>query len=392
MYIGVPTMPLRRRTYVHIARRIARWSLVIPTFFVAPAAFPWTGSLAHGLEAIANFHAACPQHGWCAGMQPGGGRIIQCLSDHHRDLVACRPDLATVQLWTHRSSRKNARTESIVTADGRRRTYVLHLPTGYSPTKIYPLVLVFHGGYGTGAHVLSMTQFAAKADEAGFIVVAPDGIDRHWNDGRGTVNSKIDDVSFVRQLINNLESRFPIDPKRIYATGISNGGIFTQRLGCELSDTLAAIGTDAGPIAAKLLPFCKPKPIAVMGIQGTADPLTPLEGGKVGGGSFSIGGLVASTAQTMQLWATVNGCNATPIVVNVPPTVNDGTSVDEYSHSGCTARTNVVYFIVKGMGHVWPPVEGVGNGDASFSKITGPTSRNIKANDRMWDFFNAHAR
>src|SRR5262245_16921596 len=241
-------MPLRRRTYVHIARRIARWSLVIPTLFVAPAAFPWTGSLAHGLEAIANFHAACPQHGWCAGMQPGGGRIIQCLSDHHRDLVACRPDLATVQLWTHRSSRK-ARTESIVTADGRRRTYVLHLPTGYSPTKIYPLVLVFHGGYGTGAHVLSMTQFAAKADEASFIVVAPDGIDRHWNDGRGTANSKIDDVSFVRQLINNLESRLAIDPKRIYDNGISNGGIFTQRLGCDPADTITAIATDAGPIA-----------------------------------------------------------------------------------------------------------------------------------------------
>ena len=375
-------MPLRRRTYVHIARRIARWSLVISTLFVAPAAFPWTGSPAPGPEAIANFHAACPQHGWCAGMQPGGGRIIQCPSDHRRDLVACRPDLVTVQLWTHR----NARSESIITADGRMRTYVLHLPTGYSPTKIYPLVLVFHGGYGTGAQILSMTQFAAKADEAGFIVVAPDGIDRHWNDGRGTVNSKIDDVSFVRQLINNLESRFPIDPKRIYATGISNGGIFTQRLGCELSDTLAAIGTDAGPIAAKLLPFCKPKPIAVMGIQGTADPLTPLQGGKVGGGSFGIGGLVASTAQTMRLWATVNGCNATPVVANVPLTVDDGTSVDEFSHSGCTAGTNVVYFIVKGMGHVWPPVEGVANG------AFGPTSHNINATDRMWNFFNAHAR
>jgi polyhydroxybutyrate depolymerase len=325
-------MPSGRREYVHIARRIARWSLVVTTLFVAPAAFPRTGSPGPGPEPIANFH------------------------------------------------------ESIVTADGRRRTYVLHLPTGYTPTKIYPLVLVFHGGYGWGAQILSMMQFAAKADEAGFIVVAPDGIDRHWNDGRGTANSKIDDVSFVRQLINNLESRFAIDPKRIYATGISNGGVFTQRLGCELSDTLAAIGTAAGPIAAKLLPFCKPKPLAVVGIQGTADPLTPLEGGE------GVGGLVASTAQTMRLWATVNGCNATPIVTNVPLTVNDGTSVDEYSYSGCTAGTNVVYFIVKGMGHVWPPVEGVGNNDAFFSKITGPTSRNINATDRMWDFFNAHAR
>jgi polyhydroxybutyrate depolymerase len=271
---------------------------------------------------------------------------------------------------------------SIVTGDGRTRTYVIHTPVGISPSKTYPLVLLFHGGGGEGARVLSTTRFASKADQEGFIVVAPDGVNRHWDDGRGTANAGIDDVGFVRQLIADLKSRLPVDPKRIYATGLSNGGIFTQRLGCELSDTLAAIGPDAGPMAANLLSSCKPGPIAVVGIQGGADARIPLEGGEMGEGT--VGGIAASAAQTMKLWATVNGCNLTPDVANVRRSVNDGTRVVKYSYSGCTAGTNVEYYIVQGMGHGWP--------GALAMRINGPTSHNINATDVMWGFFKAHSR
>jgi polyhydroxybutyrate depolymerase len=276
---------------------------------------------------------------------------------------------------------------SIVTADGHTRTYAIHVPAGYDANKTYPLVLLFHGGYGSGARILSTTQFAAKADREGFIVVAPDGIDRHWNDGKAA-NPTIDDVGFVRQLIKMLESRFGINPKRIYATGISNGGEFTERLGCELSDTLAAIGTAAGPIAANLLSSCKPGPIAVVGIQGTADPLAPLNGGQAGGGyAMAKGGVAASAAQTMKLWAAVNGCNQTAKVTNIPPSVNDGTRVAKYDYPACAAGTNVVYYIVQGMGHGWPPRQG-----ALDSAVTGPISHNINATDVMWGFFRDHSR
>ena len=271
---------------------------------------------------------------------------------------------------------------SIVTSDGRTRTYVIHTPTGISPSKTYPLVLLFHGGGGEGARVLSTTRFASKADQEGFIVVAPDGVNRRWDDGRGTANPGIDDVGFVRQLIADLKSRLPVDPKRIYATGLSNGGIFTQRLGCELSDTLAAIGPDAGPMAANLLSSCKPGPIAVVGIQGGADVRVPLEGGEMGEGT--VGGIAASAAQTMKLWATVNGCNPSPDVANIRRSVNDGTRVVKYSYSGCTAGTNVEYYIVQGMGHGWP--------GALAMRINGPTSHNINATDVMWGFFKAHSR
>jgi len=277
---------------------------------------------------------------------------------------------------------------SIRTKDGRTRTYVIHYPAGYDGGKTYPLVLLFHGGGGAGAHILSQTRFAAKADQKGFIVAAPDGVDSHWNDGRGTTNTGIDDVGFVRQLIADLRAHLPIDPKRIYATGLSNGAVFTERLGCELSDTLAAIGTTAGPLPANLLSSCKPGPISMVGIQGDADPGIPLAGGEMGGGrEQAVGGMAASAAQTMRVWANANGCNLTPAIASIPPSVNDGTRVIKYSFAGCTAGTGVVYYVVQGMGHGWPPAQG-----AMAMRINGPTSQNISATDVMWAFFSAHPR
>jgi polyhydroxybutyrate depolymerase len=293
--------------------------------------------------------------------------------------------------------------ESIVTppANGGTRTYVLHIPKGYDPTKTYPLVLLFHGSHATGAQQLRVTKFAPKADHEGFIIVAPDGINKHWNDGKlptntninTSVNTRINDVGFVRLLVPHLESELPIDRNRIYATGISNGGHFSQWLGCHMADVFAAIGADAGEIPTDDVPLCKPAaPISVIGIHGTADPLEPIGGGKSGGGySTSYGGFVASAAQTMQMWATFNGCSATPTVTHIAAAVQDRTSVDEYSYSGCKAGTSVVYYMVKGMGHVWPPVQGVGLGSL-FTDITGPTSQNINATDIFWAFFNAHRR
>jgi len=271
---------------------------------------------------------------------------------------------------------------SIVTRDGATRTYAIHIPAGYDASKTYPLVLLFHGGGGNGSHFLSRTRFGPKADKDGFIVVAPDGIDRHWNDGRGTTNPDVDDVGFVKQLIADLKSRLPIDEKRIYATGVSNGGFFVERLGCELSETLAAIGPDVGPMPANLLSSCKPEPIAVVGIQGAADSGIPLNGGEMGGNGN--GGVVVSAEHTMKLWATADSCNPSPTVTSISPRVNDGTKVIKYSYAGCTAGTDVVYYVVQGMGHGWPPLEGALDGIA--------TSRNINATKVIWDFFSAHSR
>jgi polyhydroxybutyrate depolymerase len=277
--------------------------------------------------------------------------------------------------------------ESLVTADGRTRSYVLHIPLGYSESKTYPLVLLFHGGGGLAERFLGLTAFDAKADQAGFIVVAPEGLNKHWNDGRGTANINVDDVAFVRQLIGSLQAQLPIDKRRIYATGMSNGGHLTERLGCELSDTFAAIAPDVGPIATELVSSCKPAPISVIGIQGDDDALNPIAGGSQRGGSgFGHGGSVASAAQTMNLWAAADGCNLTPALTHIPATEKDGTKVDQYLYSNCKAGTDVAYYIVQGMGHHWPPTEGF------LPLITGATSHNIIATDVFWDFFRKHSR
>ncbi len=281
---------------------------------------------------------------------------------------------------------------SIVTpaADGGARTYVIHIPAGYSPDKTYPLVLVFHGGGGTGARVEKDSGFDTEADAKGFIVVYPNAINGNWDDGKGTTNPNINDVDFVRLLVAQIRSELPINANMVYATGISNGGNFSNWLGCNLASTFAAIGSDASDLPENDAPQCKPsEPISFVGIHGTADPIDPVNGGATGGGYASAkGGNVLSASQTMQFWAGVDECGPNPSVSNLPPTVNDGTSVVQYMYSGCTAGTSVTYYLVNGMGHGWPPFA-IPPADA---KITGPTSKNINATQVFWDFFAAHSR
>ncbi|MDG6229485.1 MAG: PHB depolymerase family esterase, partial [Candidatus Thermoplasmatota archaeon] len=147
-------------------------------------------------------------------------------------------------------------TESIM-VDGLERSYSIHIPEGYDGSKPLPLVLVFHGGGGNANNILQTTGFNQKADEEGFLVVYPQGSGRlqnsllTWNTGfccGYAVENTIDDVAFIRQLIDHLQRHYPIDTKMIYATGISNGGMMTYLVGAELSDIFAAIA----PVAASI--------------------------------------------------------------------------------------------------------------------------------------------
>src|SRR5262249_51070220 len=135
------------------------------------------------------------------------------------------------------------------------RTYVLHLPRDREPSKPAPLVIAMHGGSGTGEGFPRLTHhgFDDLADRDGWIVVYPDGIGKNWNDGRKVERSEaykknIDDVGFISALIDELTSNHAVDRKRVYATGISNGGFMSQRLARDLSSKIAAIA----PVAANL--------------------------------------------------------------------------------------------------------------------------------------------
>jgi len=150
----------------------------------------------------------------------------------------------------------NARYDSIPFG-GYDRTYLVHLPTGYTGTTDLPLIIAMHGGFGNAYNLQNQSQLSIKADAENFIVVYPEGLVggalniSSWNAGwccGWTSNNNIDDVGFINALLDTLIAHYSVDTNRIYATGISNGGFMAYRLACELSDRIVAIA----PVAASM--------------------------------------------------------------------------------------------------------------------------------------------
>jgi polyhydroxybutyrate depolymerase len=274
-----------------------------------------------------------------------------------------------------------------LTVGGRERSYQVHIPSKYDQKKPTPLVLAFHGG---GANADSMVRFSGlneKSDEARFIVVYPSGTGRlervlTFNGGNCcgyAMNNKVDDVEFTRQLLDDLAKSANIDRKRVFATGMSNGGIMAYRLASELSDRVAAIAPVAGPMGTEA---CQPKrPVSVMHFHGTADDNAPFKGGK---GEKSISGTeFYSVDDSIQAWVKANGCKAEPVITTMPDRAEDGTTITHKTYGGGKDGAEVVLVVIEGGGHTWP-------GQESRLKMLGKSTKNISANDMMWEFFKKH--
>ena len=182
------------------------------------------------------------------------------------------------------AGQETSTTRSIIFA-GLERTYHIHIPipASYDKASPIPLLIVLHGGGGTGEGMVKLTQggFNILSDKEGFIVVYPDGIEKHWNDGRENVRyrahrEKIDDVGFISALTDHLVKQYNIDIKRVYVTGISNGAMMSLRLACELSEKITAIAPVAGSMPENMPSQCSPsRPIPVLMISNTDDRLVP---------------------------------------------------------------------------------------------------------------------
>ncbi|MEI7684172.1 MAG: PHB depolymerase family esterase, partial [Planctomycetota bacterium] len=249
-----------------------------------------------------------------------------------------------------------------------------------------PVVLAFHGGGGNADSMIVFSGLNKKADAAGFIVVYPNGTGRlekilTFNGGNCcgyAMTNKVDDVEFTRKILDDLAKSANIDPKRVFATGMSNGGIMSYLLASEFSDRIAAIAPVGGPMGTET---CKPKrPVSVIHFHGTADEHAPFKGGK---GKGLSGTDFYSVEHSIQAWVKANGCEKESVVTKLPDTAKDGTTITRKTYGGGRDGSEVVLVIIEGGGHTWP-------GQEPRLKALGKSTKNISANDLMWEFFQKH--
>ncbi len=259
--------------------------------------------------------------------------------------------------------------------DGVERHFVIHMPRP-APRGPLAVVLLLHGAGGTGRRIAASTGFSAEADRRGFVAVYPDGVDGAWHDGRGP--DDVNDVGFVRTMLDTLAHEIPMDPRRVYAAGISNGAMFAHRLACELPGRFAAIGAVAGAMPAAVAARCTGGPqLSFVGFNGTADQLVAFDGG----------GALASATASAGHWAAADGCDPTPASSLEPDRAPaDGTRVRRWHWTGCAPGTAVTLYAIHGGGHSWP------GGYQTRIAILGRTTRDLSATRTVSAFFLAHPR
>lgn len=277
--------------------------------------------------------------------------------------------------------------------DGRDRTYHVHLPPGHSPAKPVPLVVALHGGGGTGLGFEAGTGagLRAESDRRGWVIVYPEGIEKGWNDGRPLSSARdvqragVDDVGFLAALIARLHADHGIDRSRVFFTGISNGGFMSMRFAIDHPSQLAAIAAVTANLA-KLHETRKlERPVPVLIMNGTDDPLVPWAGGQV----RVLGrdrGEVLSTLDTIRWWTAQNGCAGAPVQGTLPDLVpDDGTRVHTEIHGSCQDRSEVALYRIEGGGHTWP-------GGAQYlpERVIGRVSRDFEGTRAIFDFFARH--
>jgi polyhydroxybutyrate depolymerase len=247
-------------------------------------------------------------------------------------------------------------TTAELTSGGRTRAYEIYVPSSYHRATPVPLVIAYHGYGSDGAGQAKLSGMSAVAEENGFIVVYPDGVKHAWNDDRGGITGEdptVDDVAFTR----------------------------------DLSDLIAAVA----PVSALLSPNLTagagfPKPIPILIVQDTADPLVPYDGGRVSPSRFNTRGTVMSAPDTAAYFARLDGCSTSGTRMKFPDTApKDGAYAQALTYDGGRNDTEVELVTVDGGGHTWP-----GGPQYLPARIIGPVCRDFQASDTIWQFFARH--
>ena len=285
--------------------------------------------------------------------------------------------------------------------DFRLRTYRMHIPPIYTGDEPLPVILVLHGHPSNSKMMQLAVELDEKADEEGFIVVYPDGEKAPcplfmfallmlrqrgcwWNAWDYNKINRVDDVDFIRELINRLQENININSSKIYITGISGGALMTYRLGVELSDIVAAIAPVAGTVGGiwfnwpkDSTPYIIPEPsnpVPTVIFHGLEDRNVPYEGGWIEGnlGPFPFSVYYLSVNESVSFWVDQNNCNP-------EPQVNESGNIIKTTYVDGDNDSEVVLYTVKDGGHEW------------FGSSFFP-DRNFSINDNMWEFFEQHPK
>ena len=271
-------------------------------------------------------------------------------------------------------------TNGRIISSGQTRKYLVYVPESYNLEQPTPLVISIHGFVQWPAHQQSMTGWNKLADEHGFIAVYPKGTGfplrwstRPTEDDPGGMQREL---QFFSDLIEDLSRTYNIDPARIYANGMSNGGGMSDLLACEFSNRITAIGGVAGAYAQPREDCHPPRPVPVIAFHGLDDQIVPYLGGASSRDEQFVFPSIGDWAAN---WAELNACGKSPEKTVVKAEIN------RISYTGCEENADVILYSIKGAGHTWP------GGKKLPVWIAGYTNQDINASALMWEFFSKYA-
>jgi len=326
----------------------------------------------------------------------------------------------TQALWSQETKEK-------VTVEDVDRSFMVRLPKGYDATKHYPVVILLHGMSQDADDMERLTRFDELADKDGIIAVYPIAMHGRWNVGVRPQESQrpmgmgpgrrrgggggypggggggypggggqrqgqdrqtqdpsedrraapTDDIAFFNQMLDQMGTKFSVDPSRIYAAGLSEGGFMSLRVGCALSDRIAAVAA-LGAAMPKTMICVPTRPVPLVMINGTSDPIVPYGGGTEHNRNLSV----ISVEDSAKAWARIDRCAEKPDKSKLSPQAKGGTETKVDTYNGCQHDAQVVLYSVKGAGNTWP-----GGEQYEAEKAIGKTAQDVNADELIWSFF-----
>jgi polyhydroxybutyrate depolymerase len=328
-------------------------------------------------------------------------------------------------LWAQETKEK-------VTVDDVDRNFMVRLPRGYDAKQHYPVVILLHGMNQDAEDMERLTRFNELADKDGIIAVYPIALHGRWNvgvhpqerqpmsmghgghghhggggypgggggggypggGGGGYPGSggqrpqsqepseerrpaPADDIAFFNQMLDQLGTKFSVDTSRIYAVGLSEGGFMSLRVGCAMSDRIAAIAA-VGAAMPKTMICLPSRPVPEVMISGTSDPVVPYGGGT----EHNLSLATISVEDSAKAWARIDRCAEKPEKSKLSPSAKGGMETKVDTYNGCHENAQVVLYSVKGAGNTWP-----GGEQYEAEKTIGKTSGDLNANELIWNFF-----